>query len=49
MLDAADTLTILGGLCEASGIVLTVRELVRVEDRAFPERRNRAVRALRWV
>ena len=49
MLDPADTLTILGGICEASGIVLTVRELVRVEDRAFPERRNRLVRALRWV
>jgi hypothetical protein len=49
VLDAADTLTILGGVCEASGIVLTVRELVRVEDRAFPERRNRVLRAWRWI
>jgi hypothetical protein len=49
MLDPADTFTVLGGLCEATAILLTVRELVRVEDRAFPERRNRAVRAWRWV
>lgn len=47
--DIATPLTILGALCEAGGIVLTVREFVRVEDREFPEKRNRLVRMWRRV
>jgi hypothetical protein len=43
----AHALTICGGLFEAGGIGLTVREVVRVEDRAFPERRGRLLRAWR--
>jgi hypothetical protein len=43
----ADILTLTGGLCEAAGIALTVRELVRVENRTFPERRSRILRAWR--
>ena len=43
----SDMFIVWGGLCEAAGIVLTVRELVRVEDRAFPERRARLLRLWR--
>jgi hypothetical protein len=49
VVDLADALTVAGGVFEAAGILLTVRELVRVEDRAFPERRNRPLRAWRWM
>jgi len=49
VVDLADALTVAGGTFEAAGILLTVRELVRVEDREFPEKRNRPLRAWRWV